>query len=64
MIVDLDPAGVRSWSIVPYGEAQNPDSPHYADQMALHGRGEYKDTLFGLARIKKAAASTLLLQRK
>jgi acyl-homoserine lactone acylase PvdQ len=64
MIVDLDPKGVHSWSILPYGESQNPTNPHYSDQMELFGRGQYKDTIFGLNRIKKEAASTETLAIK
>jgi len=64
MIVDLDPKGVRSWSILPYGVSQDPGSRHYADQMELFGRGEYKDTLFGINRIKKEAISREVLQIK
>jgi acyl-homoserine lactone acylase PvdQ len=63
MIVHLDPKGVQSWSLLPYGDSQNPQSPHYADQMALFGRGEYKDTYFGLARTRKNAASQQTLAR-
>lgn len=62
MIVDLDPAGVHSWSILPYGDSQDPANPHYADQMTFFGRGEYKDTLFGLNRIKREATSKLELR--
>ncbi|MGC8667110.1 MAG: penicillin acylase family protein [Chthonomonadales bacterium] len=61
MIVDLDPKGVRSWAILPYGEVQDPKSPHFADQQVLFGRGGYKDTLFGLERIRRGAASTMQL---
>ena len=61
MIVHLDPKGVQSWSILPYGISQDPANPHYADQMALFGRGVYKDTFFGLARTKKAAVSRITL---
>lgn len=62
MVVDLDPKGVRSWSILPYGEVQDPGSPHYADQQVLFGKGEYKDTLFGLERIRRQAVSTMELR--
>lgn len=62
MIVDLDPKGVRSWTILPFGCSADPKNPHYADQMALFGRGEYKDTLFGLERIKRAAVSHVTLE--
>lgn len=57
MITEMDPKGVRSWSILPYGDSQNPTNPHYADQMELFGKGEYKDTFFGVNRIRKAAVS-------
>lgn len=61
MIVDLDPKGVKSWSILPYGTAQNPNSPHYADQMALYGKGQYKETHFGLKNARAAAKETVRL---
>ena len=57
MIVDLDPKGVHSWSILPYGDSQTPGTPHYADQADRFGRGEYKETYFGLKQILKAATS-------
>ena len=63
MIVELDPAGVRSWSAKPFGNALAPSSPHFTDQMILFGRGEYKDTLFGLDRIRAEATSTEVLTR-
>ena len=44
MVVDLRPGGIRSWSILPFGNSTDPKSPHYTDQMVLFGRGEYKDT--------------------
>jgi acyl-homoserine-lactone acylase len=62
MVVDLDPKGVKSWSILPYGDSQDPANPHYADQQAMFGRGEYKDTYYGVARIKKAAAAPTVLK--
>jgi acyl-homoserine-lactone acylase len=61
MIISLDPAGVRSWSILPYGAAQNPSSPHYADQMPLFARGLYKETHFGVAGARKFAVSRQVL---
>ena len=63
MIVEMDPNGVRSWSVLPYGNSQDPTNPHYTDQMALHGRGEYKDTIFGLAHIRKEATASTKLER-
>jgi len=63
MIIELDPAGVKSWSAKPFGNALMPSSPHFTDQMAMFGRGEYKDTYFGLDRIKGAAMSTEVVER-
>jgi len=63
MIVHLDPKGVRSWSLLPYGDSQDPQNPHYADQQKMFGRGEYRDTVFGLARIRKQAASQQTLRK-
>jgi acyl-homoserine-lactone acylase len=54
MVVDLRPGGIRSWSILPYGNSTNPNSPHYTDQMELFGRGEYKETR------QRAVSSTAL----
>ena len=31
----LDPAGVRSYSAVPFGQSEDPASPHYTDQGRL-----------------------------
>jgi acyl-homoserine lactone acylase PvdQ len=61
MIVDLDPAGIQSWSILPYGDSQNPSSPHYNDQAALFGRGEYIDDFFGLPGATAHAMSTVTM---
>ncbi len=61
MIVHLDPKGVESWSVLPFGVSQNPRSPHYADQMALFGQGHYKETWFGIENTKKHAVSKQIL---
>lgn len=63
MITHLKPDGVESWSILPFGNLQDPQSPHYNDQMEMYGRGEYKPTRFGLANAKRYALSTTLLNR-
>lgn len=60
MIVHLDPKKVESWSILPYGNVQNPQSSSYTDQMALFGRGEYKPTYFGLAETRKHSTQKTL----
>ncbi len=62
MIVDLDPHGVRSWTILPYGESQDPKNPHFADQLPLFSRGVYKDTAFGVAQLRKGSVSQQTLR--
>jgi acyl-homoserine lactone acylase PvdQ len=63
MIVHLDPKRVESWSVLPYGESQDPANPHYADQAAIFGRGEYKDTQFGRARSGTSGFTRTVLTR-
>ena len=63
MITDLDPKGVKSWSILPYGDSHDASNPHFNDQMELFSQGYYKDTLFGLERIRKGAVSKMSLHR-
>jgi len=58
MIVSLDPKGIQSWSVLPYGNSNDPESPHYADQMDLYSVGKYKSTYFGLADVKKHAVKS------
>lgn len=64
MIVHLDPKGVQSWSVLPFGNAQNPDSPHYADQMDLYRQGKYKDTFFRTTPTQKQGVSRQVLHIK
>ncbi len=56
MVTDLRPGGIRSWSILPFGNSTNSNSPHYTDQMDLFGRGEYKETR------QRAVSKTTLLR--
>jgi len=53
MIVSLDPKGIQSWSVLPYGNSNVPTSPHYSDQMPLYAVGKYKPTNFGRSNVKK-----------
>jgi len=53
MIISLDPKGVQSWSVLPYGNSNVPTSPHYSDQMELYSVGKYKPTYFGEVSAKK-----------
>ena len=44
LLADLRPGGIKSWSILPFGNSTDPKNPHYTDQMEMFGRGEYKET--------------------
>lgn len=46
------------WSIRPFGESEDPASPHYADQSALYGNNTFKQMPFTLADVTAAAEST------
>jgi acyl-homoserine-lactone acylase len=61
MIVSLEPRGVQSWSVLPYGNSSNDASPHFADQMDLYAVGKYKPTYFGLSGAKKTAVKSYRL---
>jgi acyl-homoserine lactone acylase PvdQ len=58
MIVSLEPKGIQSWSVLPYGNSNLPSSPHYADQMSLYAVGQYKPTNFGLSNAKKSSVKS------
>ncbi|GEM_PF-785164 len=45
MVVALGPR-VEAYSLLPYGISENPDAPHYADQVPLKSRGELKRAWF------------------
>jgi acyl-homoserine lactone acylase PvdQ len=63
-VVQLRPGAVRSWSVTPFGQSDDPASPHYADQAAqLVSTGLLKPTWFDPAELADNMASTLVLQR-
>lgn len=64
MVTHLKPGAVESWSIVPFGNVQDPNSTHHTDQMGMYGRCEYKPTHFGLENAKKYSLSTQNLYLK
>lgn len=54
MVVELsDPP--RAVSILPYGQSQRPDSPHFADQMPLHAQRRFKPAWWTEADVKAHA---------
>ncbi|MEP6755275.1 MAG: penicillin acylase family protein [Chthonomonadales bacterium] len=61
MIVDLDPKGIKSWTVIPYGDSSNEKSPHFSDQMEMYGQRKYKPTLFGASALKGVPAEKLTI---
>ena len=46
-VVSLDPGNVTSYSAVPFGQSEDPDSPHYTDQgRLLFAEEKLKDTRY------------------
>lgn len=58
MLVHFKPGGkVEAFSLLPFGESEDPKSPHYADQMPLKSRGELKHAWFDRAEVEAQAKS-------
>lgn len=52
-VVMLRAGDVRSYSAVPYGQSEDPASPHYTDQgRLLFSKGLLKDTWFSRERLQ------------
>ena len=62
MIVSLEPKGIQSWSVLPYGNSNDSRSPHYSDQMGLYSVGKYKPTNFGAARARSSSVRSYHLE--
>jgi acyl-homoserine lactone acylase PvdQ len=61
-VVLLRPGGVESYSVTPFGQSDDPRSPHYADQAErLFSRGELKPTWYGRAALEKHIESSRTL---
>ncbi len=44
----------RAYSVLSYGQSNNPDSPYFADQAAMFARGEMKKVPYSKADVEKA----------
>lgn len=55
-VVEGEPKQI--WSLLPFGESEHPDSPHYNDQAKLHSRKELKRFWFTRSEILQNAVAT------
>lgn len=61
-VVQFRPGAVRSWSVTPYGQSDDPRSPHFADQAEkLFGPGRLKPTWFQPAELDGNVETTTIL---
>ncbi len=64
-LVQFRRGAVRSWSATPFGESDDPASPHYNDQAEkLFSPGRLKPTWFQPAELEGHVESTMVLHRK
>jgi penicillin amidase len=50
-VMEFTPTGPKAYSIVPYGQSEDPESPHYFDQAPLFAQGRFKESWFTLEEI-------------
>ena len=57
MVVAFGPQRTRAASMTPFGASENPESPHFADQMKLVQDRRMKQAAFDPAEVRRLAAS-------
>lgn len=61
-LVQFKPGDVQSWSVTPYGQSDDPASPHFTDQAEkLFSPGKMKPTWFRSGELKGHVESTKVL---
>jgi acyl-homoserine-lactone acylase len=53
LAVEFGRAGPRAWSVLAYGQSDDPASPHFADQAEMFARGELKRVAFSEREIAR-----------
>jgi len=61
MLVILRKGGVEAYTLLPYGESEDPNSSHYIDQMYLKSQSKLKKVPFYLEEIMKSVESRIVL---
>ena len=57
MLVELGNGQARAWSCLPFGNSDDPASPHFADQMPLAARRQYRPFPFARPEVEAEATS-------
>ncbi len=57
MVVELGNGPARAWSYAPYGNSDDPASPHHADQMPLAAKRQYRPLPFTRGEVEAEAKS-------
>lgn len=60
-VIDLDPAGPRSWNTIPGGNIWDPTSPHFRDGADLWHRNQTRSVPFNVEDVVAAKESRLVL---
>jgi penicillin amidase len=60
-VVDLDPAGPRSWNAIPGGNIWDPASPHFRDSADLWRRNQTRSVPFSVDDVVASKESRLVL---
>lgn len=62
-LVMLEKNNVKSCSVIPFGQSEDAESPHYTDQgRFLFSEGKFKDTWFSRERLEEHTESKKLLE--
>jgi penicillin amidase len=59
MVHVLDPAGPKTWNVIPGGASADPASPHYDDQVANWNANQAHELLWDKAAVEAASTSSV-----